>query len=314
MNKRDLMLGFLDPSFTSPHIPAAFFLHFDPIYHRGQPAIDKHLEFFQYTGMDFVKIQYELAFPAQPQIQDVSDWANLKLPDSDFFQDQWDLAAGLVKAAGKDALVLMTLYSPFMCAGQIVDKDIVLAHLKQDPDAFKRGIARITDSLLVFVRGCIQRGIDGFYHSTQGAETFRLGGSPLFDVCIKPYDLALMQEINQLSSFNILHICDYHGSYKDLTPFLDYPGDVVNCSLFMDDEILTPRIIAEMFGRPFMGGLERKGVLAHGDDSEIKAAVESVISDAPHQFILGADCTVPGSTPWSNLRTAVDCAHQNTRA
>ncbi|MFN2153479.1 MAG: uroporphyrinogen decarboxylase family protein, partial [Anaerolineales bacterium] len=221
MNKRDLMLGFLDPQYKSPYIPAAFFLHFDPHFHRGQPAIDKHLEFFRYTGMDFVKIQYELAFPTQPEIQKPDDWANLQLPDDDFYQDQWDLAAGLVQAAGKDALVLMTLYSPFMCAGQIADKDRVLAHLQQDPESFKKGIQRITDSLLAFVRGCIQRGIDGFYHSTQGAETFRLGGSPWFDACIKPYDLALMQEINQTSGFNILHICDYHGGYSDLSPFLD---------------------------------------------------------------------------------------------
>ena len=58
MNKRDLVLSLLDKDRKQEIIPAAFFLHFDEVYHRGQAAIDKHLEFFRYTDMDFVKIQY----------------------------------------------------------------------------------------------------------------------------------------------------------------------------------------------------------------------------------------------------------------
>jgi len=120
----------------------------------------------------------------------------------------------------------------------------------------------------------------------------------------------LMQEIKQTSRFNILHICDYHGGYSDLSPFLDYPGDVVNCSLSVGDKTLSPQALSEMFGRPFMGGLERKGALANGDPQEIQVAVETAFSAAPSQFILGADCTVPGETPWENLRIAVDYAHK----
>ena len=38
---------------------------------------------------------------------------------------------GLVKAVGKEALVLMTLYSPYMCAGQIAGKEVVDQHIFQ---------------------------------------------------------------------------------------------------------------------------------------------------------------------------------------
>ena len=64
-----------------------------------------------------------------------------------------------------------------------------------------------------------------------------------------------------------------------------------------------------MFGRPFMGGLERKGVIATGDKQAIRQAVKDVLSQAPEQFILAADCTVPSDTPWENLKTAIDTAH-----
>ena len=64
-----------------------------------------------------------------------------------------------------------------------------------------------------------------------------------------------------------------------------------------------------MFGRPYMGGLERKGAIASGSPQEIRQAVESVIRAAPERFILGADCTVPGGASWDNLRLAISIAH-----
>ena len=53
MNKREVVLSLLDPETPTPYIPAGFFLFFDARCHHGQAAIDKHLEFFNYTGMDF---------------------------------------------------------------------------------------------------------------------------------------------------------------------------------------------------------------------------------------------------------------------
>ncbi len=152
--------------------------------------------------------------------------------------------------------------------------------------------------------------MDGFYASTQGGETFRFGGEDFFERYIKPTDLLVWDEI-QGCVFNILHVCDYVGGYDDLTPFLEYPGHVVNCSLTVGDRELLPSDIAEMFGRPFMGGLERKGVIATGSASEIEAEIHNVLAKAPERFILAADCTVPSDTPWENLKTAIDVAHRN---
>jgi uroporphyrinogen decarboxylase len=151
-------------------------------------------------------------------------------------------------------------------------------------------------------------GVDGFYASTQGGESFRFGGTDIFERWIKPADLAVWSEINSCR-FNILHVCDFEGTYDDLTPFLDYPGHVVNCALEVGIEKLTPRDAAALFGRPFMGGLERKGVLATGSPEQIRAASREVLLNAPERFILAADCTVPAETPWDNLKAAIEVAH-----
>jgi uroporphyrinogen decarboxylase len=73
MNKRDLMLSVIGETGHSDYVPAAFFLHFGTDFHTGQAAIDRHLEYFHYTGMDFVKVQYEKPFPPIPGIQKPSE-------------------------------------------------------------------------------------------------------------------------------------------------------------------------------------------------------------------------------------------------
>ncbi len=310
MNKREIIASLLDEGVTTPYIPAGFFIHFDQKFHRGQAAIDKHLEYFNYTGMDFVKIQYENRFPMRPEITKPEDWDKMPRYGIDFYEDSINIAKGLVEAAGKDALVLMTLYSPFMCAGHSVGKAVVSEHLRENPDQTRKGIETITESLMTFVQGCIDVGVDGFYHSTQGGETERFEGSRIFDDCIRPYDLALMDEIERACAFNILHVCDYEGGYADLTPFVEYPGQVVNASLQVGAQSLSPGEIADLFGRPFMGGLDRHGIISSGNQQEIKDLVNSICQQAPSNFILGADCTLPSDINWENIKTAIETAHQ----
>ena len=123
-----------------------------------------------------------------------------------------------------------------------------------------------------------------------------------------------MDEINRRCVFNILHVCDYAGSYADLAPFVDYPGHVVSAPIYAGGQAIAPRAVVNLFNRPYMGGLDRLGVLATGSPAEVKSAVEAVLRDAPERFILGADCTVPSDTPWDNLKLAIDTAHAFQRA
>jgi uroporphyrinogen decarboxylase len=309
MNKRTVMLNLLDATAQPAYTPAGFFIHFPEEYRHGQAAVDKHLEFFHYTEMDLVKIQYESEYPLQPHIQKPADWATLQPPDAAYFQDAWDIARGLVQAAGKEALVIQTLYSPFMLAAHAVGAGLLEKHLREDPHQTRKGIEIVTESLLTFVRGCIAAGVDGFYHSTQGGETFRFEDSPIFETCIKPFDLAVMHEVNNATPFNILHICDYAGGYTSLQPFVDYPGDVVNCSLQLASQKLTGQQVSDLFDRPFMGGIERLGTIASGSPDQVKTLAGDVLADSSERFILAADCTLPPGVNWDNIKTAIAAAH-----
>jgi len=308
-DKRDTMLRLLHEKTSQGYVPAAFFIHFDKSFHFGSAAVEKHLEYLHATDMDFVKIQYERTFPLLPAIKRPEDWRRMPSYKLDFYAPVLEAVKGLVQAARKEALVLMTSYSPFMCAGHSATLPLLTAHLQENPEAVKKGLEIITDSLLLFVKECIRLGVDGFYASTQGGEAGRFKDPHVFNNAVKPYDLVLMNEMNRACPCNILHVCDYNGLYADFSPFFDYPGHLVNCNPQLTSKRLTWKEITLLFKRPCMGGMDRHGVIVTGGKTEIEKEVKRVLGEASRPFVLGADCTLPGNIPWENIRTAISAAH-----
>lgn len=315
MNKREALLQYLESNESGGYTPAAFFLHFGNGYRSGEAAIRRHREFFEFTGMDFCKIQLELELP-HFEIGSGADFGRLPSLPLDVFQSQLDVVRGLVVALKAETLVVLTLYSPLMIVDHLVGQPTVNEWIEKEPEHVFKGLEIATESLVDFVRECAKIGIDGFYHSTQGGEAHRFSKRETFFKYVKPTDHRVMNEIDELCSFNILHICDYHkeyGGYADLEPFLDYPGHVVNVSTEVGGGHRTPAELSTQFGRPYMGGLDRLGPLSSGTEDEARAAARAVLADAPPRFILGADCTVPADTRWENLRAAIDEAHAGGR-
>jgi uroporphyrinogen decarboxylase len=314
MDKREVMLGMAGGQPKAGYVPAAFFLHFDEAHRGGAGAVNRHLEFFRSTGMDFVKIQYEHPFPRLPDVREPGDWARISAPGIDHYEEPLRVVEGIVKAARREAVVVLTVYSALMQAVHATSPDLLTAHLDQDPEPVARGLAKIAESILLLVRAGAKLGLDGFYLSTQGGEAGRFAVPGIFERFIKPSDLLVMREAERLCRCNILHVCDYHGDYEDLAPYREYPGHIVNAGLRLRSGRRTPREIEATFDRPFLGGMDRHGVLAGGPPERIRAEVGAVLREAPRRFLLGADCTVPSETPWENLKAAVDAAHAGAAA
>ena len=98
-----------------------------------------------------------------------------------------------------------------------------------------------------------------------------------------------------------------------MTPFLNYPGHVINASLKIGAQAKTVQDISEMFERPFMGGMDRHGIISTGNPEEIRNAVNLACQTVTEDFILGADCTLPGDINWENIKMAIDTAHQHRK-
>ena len=310
-NKRDLILSLINDDKPQQYFPAGFFIHFGEGYKTGDPAIRKHLEYFRSTDMDFMKIQYEKTFPRIPGIQKPADWARMPLHKKDFYEEPLAVIKGIVREAKKEAPVIATFYSPFACAGHTTSDEMITRHLEEDPEQTKKGLEIITESLLIYVRECIKLGVDGFLQSTQGGEGGRFTDYSLFTDYVKPFDLVAGREMEEGCSSNILHICDHSGNYDDYSAFVDYPGHIINSSLELTNgRTISTREMYQLFKRPFMGGMHKRGIMVSGTHTEISSAVEEVLSRAPAKFVLAASCTLPGDIDWTNIKTAIDTAHR----
>jgi uroporphyrinogen decarboxylase len=307
-NKREKVLAVLDQSKPNEYIPAAFFMHFKD--KLGQGAIDSHLQYFRATNMDFVKVQYEIVLPHLDGIKRPEDWAKIPVYKKDFFEPQLAVIEALAKELKAEALILPTVYSPLSLAQQTVGKDAP-EHIRQDPDAVAKGLGAITESIVNYIDEAIKRGADGFYISTQGGNSKFFGSGELFEKAVVPYDKIVSQEASNKALINILHICDYgEAYYEQISQFASYPGSVINTpNVLLDGTPVGLKEVQHIFRRPVMGGLDRLGVLAKGSEEEAKAEVDKVLGEAPPNFILGADCTVPDDVPWQKLRAIIDYAH-----
>lgn len=310
-SKRDLVLQVLDTSRPQTYIPAGFFMHFAPNRRLGDPAISDHLNYFRTTGMDFVKIQYEQPHPKVAGVKSAADWAKIPVLPEEWFEPTLYVIRGLVKEAKAEALILPTLYSPYQMAKQAVAWSDLVKHVYEDPEAVSRGMENVLLSTLNFARAAVRAGVDGFYTCTQGGETNRIADRALFNRTIKAFDMLQHKQVAQLTSFNILHVCDYDGDYNEFTArFQDYSGHVVNTPLSADGRPLSLAQAADIFKRPVMGGLERKGILSTGTPGEVARAVKAVLKEAPSHLILSANCTVRTDIPIENLQSAIKTAHE----
>ena len=307
-SKRDLMQQVLNMQAKPGYVPAGFFMHFGV---KGDAAVKAHLDHFRGTGMDFVKIQFdEQTLQLREPIKTPQDWSRIPVLPEQWWEPTLYLVRSLVREAKPEALIVQTLFSPYQMAKQAAPWKILVDHAKQDPEAVCRGMENITLSLLHFAQAAARAGADGFYTCTQGGETNRFADRALFKRVVKNYDMLLYKETAHLTTYNIMHVCDYDGSYEDFTPrFQDYPGQVVNVPLAADGKPLSLRQASQIFKRPVMGGLNRLGALSTGSHEEVRKATVEVLNDAPANVILGADCTVSQKTPIENLRIAVETAH-----
>ena len=308
-NKREIMQQFLDGTLDKSYVPSAFFMHFGKDAKVGENAINAHLRYFLSTGMDFVKIQFEQGY-GRIQIEKPEDWDKIRPLPNDFFTPTLHIVKGIYDIAGANTMILPTVYSPFQMLVQTVGAKTVIAYAQKEPERIKQALGYFTDALIGYVKACKQIGVDGFYTPTQGGEQKFYEVPNFFETFVKPYDLKVMQECNTNTKLNILHICDYEGSYDDLTRFISYPGQIVNAPIEVNGKPFSLKDCERLFKRPAMGGLYRKGTILEGTTKQVINEVNVLKHDlGGKRLILGADCTILPKTPMDNVRAAIQTSH-----
>ena len=308
-DKKEIMDRFVAGTLDPSYVPALFFGHFGGDQKLGEGAVKAHLSLFLKGGADMLKIQTE---QPMPRVEDLT--METPLVPEDWYAPTVEVIKEVLSYVGKDVYVMPTILSTHQVARQGFGDDRLPVWAVERPEAYKRMLDSYTKAILWYIRECKKIGVEAFFTATQGGEQkfYELdvpGG--FFETMIKPYDLEVMNEANKDTKITILHICDWEGPMDDLTRYLDYPGKIVNVPLKIADEPLTLTKTVEMFGRPVLGGFNRKAEIGKETPEKIAAMTREIIENGPKgRLMIGADCSVPSPLDITdNIHAAVSTAH-----
>lgn len=319
MNARERVLAAVNKQ-PVDRAPAGFWLHFPAECSNGESAVAAHLDFFEKTGTDIMKIMTENLVPHDIPIRQPADWKNLKpfARNSKFITDQVDIVKRILDQVHDKGIVLATIHGIVASAwharggsdGYETQNSFLAEHLRADPQAVAYGYEIISDAVAMLTEECLAAGVDGIYYAALGGESY-LFNEEEFDRYIKPNDLKILNAAKNRSAFNILHICK---DRLNLNRYQDYPAEVVNWGVYEGNPSLEEgqRIFPD---KVILGGLDdRAGVLVDGTDKEIEAAVFSILDRmGTTNFILGADCTLPTEIDYAKIRAAIQAAESYHR-
>ena len=244
------------------------------------------------------------AYSAPRVILKPEDWARLPVLDAEHTPTQ---AAGLAaqleclalirKSLPRTTPLLQTIFSPLAQAKNLVGGQNLLVHIRQDPDAVRKGLDVIAESTRNFIKAALKTGIDGVFYAVQHAQEQLLSEAEFFEFG-RSFDLSVLAAAEPLW-LNILHL---HGDNVYFDAVADYPLQVIN---WHDRD--TPPSLAEgltRFPGVLCGGLSRE-TMVFGNAAAVQAeAVDAIRQTDGRHLLLGTGCVVPIIAPHGNLVAA----------
>jgi uroporphyrinogen decarboxylase len=202
------------------------------------------------------------------------------------------------EALGDEVPFIQTIFNPLTQAKNLAGQKVMLAHLRQAPDALRAGLVIIAESTMRFIEASRRRGIAGIFLAAQHA-SYELLSETEYQEFGLAFDRNLLEAAEGLW-LNVLHL---HGDRVMFDLLADYPVRVVN---WHDRE--TPPTLGEGQARikgAVLGGLRQWETMVRGSPADVcREALDAFAQTGGQQFILGTGCVTPITAPWANLRAA----------
>lgn len=320
MTKRECVIAAIEGKEVNT-IPSSFSLHFPQEVAFGMDGVKAHLDFFEATDTDILKIMNEHLVPSFGTIETAADYQEkipvLTMKDS-FMVNQVELTKEILKRCDASAFTLGTLHGilasglhPLEKMGLDYDqaRKLQLKLLREDAGLVLDGMKRIADVMCHLAQTYISLGVDGVYYAALGGEYNYLSDEE-FKEWIEPLDKQIMSAIKDAGGYCFLHICKDNLNMQRYEFYAGY-ADVINWGVY--EAPFSMEEGRSLFpNKTIMGGLpNRHGVLVDGTQKDVKDAVKALIhSFGRKHFILGADCTLDTYQDLSKIRAAVEAARE----
>ncbi|NLJ79075.1 MAG: uroporphyrinogen decarboxylase [Tissierellia bacterium] len=303
--------------------------HFPPYDEDPKQLIKKSIQFQERFNWDFVKVTYQGLYSIQdwgskiewperdcewpdtcsdvgkvvdPSIKNVEDWGKLEVLSMDEGEMANAIAAakGLAEHYKGEAPVVVTVFNPLTTAAKM-SGDKMLAHMRQDPDTFQKGLDVISDTTQAFVEELIKADVDGIFLASQFCSYDKMSAEE-YEKFGCPYDLRILERADEKLWFNIMHM---HADNPMFEMLSKYPVQALNWHDRLVDEydLRKGREIAP--DKIIIGGVDEFGTLLNGSDEEIKAELADALAQVEDgRIILGPGCCVPLNVDEDRLELA----------
>jgi len=319
MNKRERVLNAFNNK-PVDRVPMGFWFHFlpgDKLYTGlDEPEImvkniEGHQKYHDAFDMDFVKVMTDGLFyrplDTYPEIKEAADYYKVQpLPaDHPFFTESQKHAKAIRKMFGPDIMIFYNICSPLNCLTKVAFGSSVLKKqpeiLTEDPEAFRHACNAIGEDMVRLTKLIMSDGtVDGIYMSAHDDNFIPVD---LYAKYCAESEIMVLEAANAINDNNIIHICGYRGRRNKLEIFKNYPVKVFNWATH--SERLSLKDGKKFFGgKAVIGGFDQMpdSLIVTGSKKEIQDYVKELIAEnGTTGVIVGADCTIPDTTPIEHL-------------
>lgn len=309
--------------------PVALWRHF-PVDDQNSQTLAKSILLFQHIyDFDFVKITPASSFCVldhgvrdewkgnpegaryytQYPVINTKDWKSLKVlsPLEGNLSQQLECIRLIKQGLPAHTPVIQTIFDPMAQAKNMVGKEKLLVHMRQEPEMLLAGLETIMRSTIAFITECIKLGVDGIFFAIQHTQASLLTLDEM-ERFITPFDEQILRAASGLW-LNVAHI---HG--KDLY-FDAVPKRGIAILNWHDQETSPSLAEAERsFSGAVCGGLRQWESLAYGTPDEVRQeSIKALHSVQTTRLVLGTGCVIPIISPHANIlaaRNAVEISEQ----
>lgn len=313
-NRKQLVLDAMDNKET-PRVPTGFWHHFvHPEYvdYRTNPAViqqnvDGHQQFFRELQPDLVKLMCDGFFVYPNDLlmnhKDLEELKQMKPlgPNNDWITKQVELAKAQIKTFTYEVATFFNIFSPTFTIKFMLGENSKPANVKfadwimQNKEAVKHAINVMAEDVAILSQKIItEGGATGIYFCVQNVQDERIT-KEIYDEIIYPAELKIFTAANEVSKYNIYHICGYAGARNDLSWYLSFPARIISFATNVEGVSLSE--FKKMFNCDcVIGGYAntKDSVLYKGTKEEIQAEARKILNESGRRgMILGADCSLP---------------------
>jgi uroporphyrinogen decarboxylase len=323
MNKRERLAKTIAGEPTD-RIPVALWRHWPGDDQRAADLARSTIEFQKLYNWDFVRVTPAsnfcvTDFGLQDEwqgsvegtravikriIQRSLDWTELRPldPTRGTFGRQLECLRLIAEGMnGDETPIVQTIPSPLAQAEQAAGAELLIRHMRTQPERLHTGLNTLTESTMRFMEAMKKLPVAGVSYVIQHA-SYDVMSEDEYRIFGLPYDRKILESIPEKWWFNSIHLNSEAPMFRLCS---NLPAQVIQWY----DQAQEPNLALgkSLFTGAICGGLSRWQHLHSGTPNSVReqarAAMQSVNN---RRFILSSDDAILVTTPLSNLRAARD--------